>query len=373
MSPTAIKALRKFLPAYQAGTPFPDPAKRRAIWALTHCRTAEMGGHVHVCADCGKRDYAFHSCNHRSCPQCGGMGNAKWVKRELDKRVGAPYFMVTFTLPSQLRGLFFSREAKKVYDLFFHAASGSLADVLANPKWLGASKSGFTMVLHTWNQRMGFHPHIHTIVPGAGTDKHGRVVTGRNPAFLIPQKALRGVFRARFRDLLAASELSDELKTVDPAVWAMNWGVDLQPFGSGGNAIRYLGAYVCRSVIGNSRIASIQKDTVSFSWKDRAHGGLQRTETILGTEFVRRYLRHVLPRGLRSIRYYGFCHPAAKARRERIAFHTGCTLDFGAPKMEPPPAVSKCSQCGTPTLRFLYVTPKWKSARDPPGQKRKCA
>lgn len=301
------------------------------------------------------------------------MGNAAWVKRELEKRVGAPYFMITFTLPSQLRGLFFGREAKGVYDLFFKAASGSLADVLANPKWLGAKKSGFTMVLHTWNQRMGFHPHIHTIVPGAGTDKHGRVVTVKNPAFLIPQKALRSVFRARFRDLLAASSLSEEAKAVDPAVWKMNWGVDLQPFGSGGNAIRYLGAYVCRSVIGNRRITSMQKNHVSFKWKDRAHGGLERIDTLTGTEFVSRYLRHVLPKGLRSIRYYGFCHPAGKSRRERIAFYTGQPLELGAPPKEPPPAVSTCNHCGTPTRRFLYMNPRWKSGRDPPKPKRKCA
>jgi len=301
------------------------------------------------------------------------MGNAKWVKRELEKRVGAPYFMITFTLPSHLRRLFFSREAKGVYDLFFKAASGSLADVLANPKWLGAKKSGFTMVLHTWNQRMGFHPHIHTIVPGAGTDQYDRVVTVKSPDFLIPQKALRSVFRARFRDLLAASSLSAEIKDVDPAVWKMNWGVDLQPFGSGCNAIRYLGAYVCRSVIGNSRIASIQKDSVSFRWKDRAHGGVQRIDTVAGTEFVTRYLRHVLPGGLRSIRYYGFCHPAGKARRERIAFYTGRPLELGAAKPEPAPAVSTCPSCGTPTQRFLYLNPRWKSGRDPPKAKRKCA
>jgi hypothetical protein len=301
------------------------------------------------------------------------MGNAKWVKRELEKRVGAPYFMITFTLPSELRGLFFGGEAKEAYDLFFKAASGSLADVLANPKWLGAKKSGFTMVLHTWNQRMGFHPHIHTIVPGAGTDKNGKVLTVKNPAFLLPQKALRTVFRARFRDLLAGSSLSEQAKAVDPAVWQKNWGVDLKPFGSGGSAIRYLGTYVCKSVISDHRICSIQKDNVSFTWKDRAQGNLQRTDTISGTDFVSRYLRHVLPKGLRSIRYYGFCHPAAKTRRERIAFHTGRPLELGAPKPEPQTAVSTCSSCGAPTQRFLYLNPRWKSSRGPPTPKSKCA
>jgi hypothetical protein len=373
MSTTVIQALRRFLPAYRAGKPPLDHAKRRAIWALSHCRSAEMGGHVHVCPSCKKKEFHFHSCNHRSCPQCGSMGNAKWVKRELDKRVGAPYFMVTFTLPSALRGHFHGPEAKEVYDLFFRAASGALADILANPKWLGATKSGFTMVLHTWNQQMGFHPHIHAIVPGAGCDKHGRVVTVKNPNFLIPQKALRSVYRARFRDLLKESTLSEKLKNVDQGVWKLSWGVDLQPFGSGGNAIRYLGAYVCRSVIGNSRITSIKNDRVSFNWKDRANGGITRNATIAGTEFVARYLRHVLPKGLRSIRYYGFCHPAAKARRERIAFHTGRPLEVGPPPPEPKPSVRKCFHCGTPTQRFETIKARWKSARDPPKKLAKCA
>lgn len=373
MSATVIEALRRFLPDFQAGNPFLDPAQRRAIWALTHCRTDEMGGHINACPGCGKQAFHFHSCNHRSCPQCGSMGNAKWVKRELEKQVGAPYFMVTFTLPSELRRLFFGPEAKVAYDLFFKAASGSLSDVLANPKWLGAHKSGFTMVLHTWNQRMQFHPHIHTIVPGAGMDKNGKVVTVKKSNYLVKDEALRTVFRARFRDLLAASKLSDESKGVDPAVWEKNWGVDLKPFGSGGAAIRYLGAYVCKSVIGNRRITSIQNNTVSFTWKDRAHGKMQRSDTIAGTEFVKRYLQHVLPKGMRSIRYYGFCHPAAKNRRERIAFHTGRPLELGAPKPEPPPAISKCTHCGTPTQRFLYLNPRWKSSRGPPTPKRKCA
>lgn len=301
------------------------------------------------------------------------MGNVKWVKRELEKQVGAPYFMVTFTLPSELRRLFFGPEAKVAYDLFFKAASGSLSDVLANPEWLGAKKCGFTMVLHTWNQRMHFHPHIHTLVPGAGLNKKGEVVRVKNEKFLIPQNALRKVFRARFRDLLKDSKLSKETKKIDPAVWKKSWGIDVKPFGSGGNAIRYLGAYVCKSVIGNSRIASIQNNTVSFTWKDRAHGNIQRTDTIPGVDFVKRYLRHVLPKGLRSIRYFGFCHPVAKKNRERIAFHTGRPLELGAPKPEPPPAVSKCTHCGTPTLRYVYVKPKWKTARDPPKSKRKCA
>lgn len=370
MASNVIDALRRFFPEAMSQTPIADTPRRRAVWAMTHCRTAEMGGHVHACPGCGKKDFAFHSCNHRSCPQCGSLDTAKWVRRELRKRVGAPYFMVTFTVPAEIRSLFQGREAKSAHDLFFRAASSALADVLAHPKWLGAKKSGFTMVLHTWNQRMGFHPHLHTIVPGAGLDQHGKVVTVKNPAFLVPQKAIRDVFRARFRDLLAASELP---QVEDPAVWQRPWGVHLQPFGSGASAIRYLGRYVCHPVIGNTRIKHIGPDSVRFQWTDRAQGGLKREDCIPGVEFVTRYLRHVLPGGLKSIRYYGFCHPAAKRSRERVAMYTGTGVELGAPPPEPVAPPRTCANCGIPTQRFLYLTPQWKSGHDPPDPKRKCA
>jgi hypothetical protein len=124
---TVIGALRRFLPDFLRVHPVEDRARRRAVWALTHCRTATMGGHVHACEKCGTTHFAFHSCNHRSCPQCGAQDTAEWVERELDKRIGAPYFMVTFTLPQELRDLFFGKQAKEVYQLFFAAASSSLA------------------------------------------------------------------------------------------------------------------------------------------------------------------------------------------------------------------------------------------------------
>ena len=369
MAATVIDALRRFLPGHlREYRHAMNKAQRRAVWAITHCRTAEMGGHLHACASCEKREFHFHSCNHRSCPQCGKNATAEWVERELGKRVGAPYFMVTFTLPQELRDLFFSKQAKEVYQLFFAAAASSLTDTLANPKWLGAATSGFTMVLHTWNQRLYYHPHIHCIVPGAGIAADGRVVTVKNANFLVPQSALRSIFRARFRDALAALAREHPLPHIDPAIWQKDWGVDLKPFGSGENIIKYLGRYVCRTAIGDSRILSITDTHVSFRWKDRAHGNAACTETIEGSEFVRRYLRHVLPCGLRAVRYYGFCHPAAKAKRERIAFHTGRPLLIGAAAIAPekPAHIVTCPCCGEPMRKLLQLLPAWRRARPPP-------
>jgi hypothetical protein len=309
---------------------------------------------------------------------CGKDTTAQWVERQLERRVGAPYFMVTFTLPEELRPLFFTPAAKEIYQIFFSSASSALADMLANPKWLGAKTSGFITVLHTWNQKLYFHPHIHCIVPGAGMDAAGRVVTVKNSNFLVPQPALSMLFRARFRDALAElAELTQEqpLPVIAPDVWQKDWGIHLKPFGSGENIIKYLGRYVCRTAIGDSRILSVTDTHVSFRWKDRANGDAPGIETIPGAEFVKRYLRHVLPRGLRAIRYYGFCHPSSKAKRERIAFHTGRPLLIGPPQpvQTKPPHTVACPCCGAPMVKLLRLPPAWECSRAPPAKKRLCA
>ena len=369
MAATVIDALRRFLPDHlREHRHAINQAQRRAVWAITHCRTAAMGGHLHACGACGTREFHFHSCNHRSCPQCGRSATADWVERQLAKRVGAPYFMVTFTLPAQLRPLFFGAAAKEVYQLLFAAASSALRDTLANPRWLGAATSGFITVLHTWNQRLQFHPHLHCIVPGAGLDASGRLVTVKSPQFLVPQPALRRIFRARLRDALAAPTIQHDLPAIDPAVWQQDWGAHLQPFGSGERIIQYLGRYVCRTAIGDSRVLKITDTHVTFRYKDRANGDAPRTETLTGPEFVARYLRHVLPRGLRAIRYHGFCHPAAKASHERVAVHTGRPLLIGAAaltKPKPAHAVS-CPCCEHPMTRLRRILPAWRRARPPP-------
>jgi hypothetical protein len=364
MAATVIEVLRRFLPAWLAGHPPVSQAQRRAIWAINHCRTPAMGWHRYACKRCGHSEFAFHSCNHRSCPLCGRAATAEWVERELAKRVGAPYFMVTFTLPSELRRLFFGGGAKAAYDLFFDASAAALRDKLASPKYLGAVQSGFTGILHTWNQRLLFHPHIHYIVPGAGIDAMGRVLTVKNANFLIWVEVLAEAFRKHFLQLADHAGLP-----VDPAVRSMAWGVNIKPFGSGANAIKYLGAYVCRTAIGDSRIRAVTDREVTFTWKDRANGDRTRTETIPGTEFVRRYLRHVLPRGMRSIRYFGFCHPAAKTKRQLVAFHSGRPLLIGPfiTGANTKKHVVTCPCCDCPMIRTASASARQVHSRGPPS------
>lgn len=351
MRATVLAALRRFLPAFRATGPPLSAAQRRALWAITHCRTPALGGNAFGCESpqCGRVHFAWHSCNHKACPQCGRQATARWIARELAKRVAAPYFLVTFTLPAELRGEFFGPHAQQAYDLFFTGAARALSEKLAAAKGLRAAVNGFTAVLHTWTQRLEFHPHIHCLVPGAGLDARGRFVRVKQADFLVHVPHLRAAFRQQMYQRLKAQNWR-----VDPAVWTKDWGVQIQAVGTGAAAIKYLGTYVARTAIRDERLVAVDDHSVTFRWKDRARG---RTETLTlpGVEFVRRYLRHVLPQGLRAVRYYGFCHPAAKANRLRVQCHSGWVVDLGAPAAATPDLSAqsppRCPHCGGPTRR----------------------
>lgn len=359
---TVSAVLRRFLPPFLKTKPPLSPAQHRALWALTHCRTAALGGYRFDCQSCGRQHFAFHSCNHKACPLCGSAANARWVQREQRKLVNAPYFLVTFTLPAELRGCFFGPHAKAAYDLFFAAVSGALSEKLATDKGLRAAINGFTAVLHTWNQQLGFHPHIHCLVPGVGLNARGQLVRGKDSKFLVYLPHLQAAFRQHLFRLLKQHNWP-----VDPSVWDKDWGVHIQPAGAGRSALKYLGAYVARTAINDARLVNVTDSVVTFRWKNRKENR-RETSTITGVEFVARYLRHVLPRGLRSIRYYGFCHPAAKANRMRVQFHTGLAVEFGAavPADNVPSPTPVCAGCGKPMHLVLRLIAAYKE-RDPPA------
>ena len=223
MKATVSEVLRRFLPRFQETAPLLSPQQRRAIWAITHCRTAELGARAFECEGDGHIHFAFHSCNHKACPQCGRQAAARWVQRELAKRVNAPYFLVTFTLPSELRASFFGPHAKAFFDLFFAAVSGALAEKLASDKGLRAEVNGFIAALHTWNQKMEFHPHIHCLVPGAGLNARGKLVRVKDPEFLVYLPHLQAAFRQHMGRLM-----QEHGWQADPQVWALDWGVHIQ-------------------------------------------------------------------------------------------------------------------------------------------------
>ena len=360
-----IDVLRRFLPPWLKTKPPLAPPQRRALWAITHCRTAALGGQLFDCQGCGRQHFAFHSCNHKACPQCGSAATVKWVQREQRKLVNAAYFLVTFTLPAELRGCFFGPQAKEAFDLFFAAVSGALSEKLATDKGLRAARHGFTAVLHTWNQQLGFHPHLHCVVPGVGLNARGQLVRVKNSKFLVYLPQLQAAFRQHFY-----RRLKEHNWQVDPIVWDKQWGVHIQAAGSGRSALKYLGTYVARTAIHDARLVNVTDQSVTFHWKNRAQGNRRETSTIAGVEFVARYLRHVLPRGLRSIRYYGFGHPAAKANRLRVQFHTGLAVEFGAtvPAENVPANVPLCAGCGKPMQLLRRLIAAYKERGPPAAQ-----
>lgn len=361
---TVLGALRRFLPEWLKTAPPLSPQQRRAIWAITHCRTAALGGRGFACKPCAHIHFAYHSCNHKACPQCGAQATGRWIQRELGKLVNAPYFLVTFTLPAQLRGCFFGPLAKQAYDLFFAAVSGALSEKLAIDKGLRAQVSGFTAVLHTWTQRLEFHPHIHCLVPGAGLNAQGKHVRVKNHEFLVYLPHLQSAFRQHLYRLF-----QEQGWQVDPQVWRKDWGVHIQPAGSGVSALKYLGVYVARTAITDARLLAATQESVTFRWKDRSNHNRIETLTLPGVEFVRRYLRHVLPTGLRSIRYYGFCHPTAKANRMRVQLHSGRPVQFGSAHSAPSAATASscppCPKCGQ-AMHFIFSVSPSHTNRGPP-------
>ena len=362
---TVLGALRRFLPDWLKTEPPLSPPQRRAIWAITHCRTAALGGRAFACTGCGHVHFAYHSCNHKACPQCGAQATRQWMERELGKLINVPYFLVTFTLPAELRDCFFGPAAKLAYDLFFTAAAGALQEKLAADKGLRAHLSGFTAFLHTWTQRLEFHPHLHCLVPGAGLDAQGHYVRVKHPDFLVYLPHLQSAFREHLYRLLKQNDWP-----VDPQVWRKDWGVHIQPAGCGSAALKYLARYVARTAITDARLLAVGPDSVTFRWKDRAHGNRNETSTVTAVEFVRRYFRHVLPVGLRSSRSYGFCHPAAKANRLRVQLHSGQSVSLGSPESGPaaPTTTSSnppCPKCGQPT-RWVFSVSPFHSPRGPP-------
>ena len=361
MTATVIGALRRFIPFLRQTAPPWSKDQRRALWALNHCRTPALGGQAFGCTECGRVHFAWHSCNHKACPQCGRQATAQWIGRELQKLLPAPYFLVTFTLPAQLRGEFFGPHAREAFDLFFQGAARALAEKLAGDKDLRAQHHGFTAVLHTWNQRLEFHPHIHCLVPGVGLDGQGRLVRVKNAARLVHLPQLRAAFRQHCQRLFKAKQWP-----VDPVVWQQDWGVHIQPAGAGATALKYLGTYVTRTALSDARLLRVTATHVTFRWRDRANDR-SRKLTLPGVEFVRRYLRHVLPRGLRAVRYYGFCHPRARARRLRVRFLAGGPVSLGAAPSEPPQSAPPgCPRCDRPMKRLGTVPPQ-RHSRAPPG------
>ena len=298
---------------------------------MAACRTAALGGHVDGCHACGHQQISYNSCRNRHCPKCQGAARANWLKARADELLPVPYFHLVFTLP-EVFSLLALQNPRVVYGILFRAASQTLLEVAATPKHLGA-KIGFLAVLHTWGQNLLHHPHLHLVVPAGGLSVDESRWIHCRPGFFLPVRVLSRVFRGKFLALLRQAFQAGQLKfhgqlapRAKPAAFEhllnvavrQEWVVYAkQPFGGPEVVLKYLARYTHRVAIANQRLVSLRDGQVTFRWKDYAHGQAQKLMTVSTAEFMRRFLLHVLPRGLVRIRHYGFL--ANRRRQAKIA------------------------------------------------------
>jgi Putative transposase/Transposase zinc-binding domain len=355
--PTVAEVVRRYGPAYleRFGDRMPA-AHKEVLRHIAGCRTGELGTVLYRCEDCGRMHAVGRSCGDRHCPTCQRDKAEAWLAKQVERLLPCPYFLVTFTLPSELREVARSHQ-RAVYGALFRASSEALRALMADAKHLGAARPGFFGVLHTWGRSLEYHPHVHYVVPGGGLSADGAQWLPSRADFLVPVRALSILFRAKLRDILRREGL---LEQVDPSVWHRDWVVHSQPAGDGRGSLRYLSPYVFRVAIGDHRIVSCDDGRVTFTYR-KVGSKRQRKMTLDATEFLRRFLQHVLPAGFQKVRSYGFLSPgcavALELVRWLIALCHGWTFAPSARRDRTPVAATSpsCPECGGPLIRLGFV------------------
>src|ERR1035437_614119 len=381
-----------------AGTAFFEHSRKWFTWlhlkvltAIVCCRTSALGGHIDECSHCGHRAISFNSCRNRYCPKCQSNARDRWLEARRRELLPTPYVHVVFTLPGQLAALALQNK-REVYSLLFRASAETLLAVARDPRHLGA-EIGFFSVLHTWNQKLLHHPHVHCVVPAGGlAPDHTRWIAAPT-GFFLPVKVLSRVFRGKFvaglRELHATGRLEFHggLAPLQspPAFAAMlrslfrsDWVVySKRPFGGAEHALRYLGCYTHRVAISNHRLVALDNGLVTFRWRDSAHKNKKRIMSLAVEEFLRRFLLHVLPRGFVRIRHFGFF-----AHRRRATLLPLCRQLLAADAATPPPPPESasevaaplwlCPRCGGPMVLLERLTSTQARLRSPPRGAQSC-
>lgn len=303
------KIMKLHGPEYRSrfGLKMPENHKK-VMKATMHCRDGYYGYSDHYCEKCYAHVRLLNCCGNRHCPSCQSDKNQIWLAKQLDKLLPTNYFMVTFTVPKEVR--FVIRSNQKIcYDAIFKASSETLIELASNPKFIGCDTPGLFGVLHTWGRQLAYHPHIHYVVPGGGL-KDGKWISSK-ANYYVNMRAASKMFRGKFMEILKNAGLVDQVNKV---VWKKDWVVDSQSVGDGQSSLKYLAPYVHRVAITDSKIESFSESHVTFKYKKTEKVSVRRVRTMKlePMEFIRRFLQHTLPNGFMKIRYYGFLHPNSR-------------------------------------------------------------
>ena len=329
---TVADALRQHGAAYLANHPLLSTPQAKAWRGIAACRTAALGGQRLACDACGYSHWQYHSCRNRHCPQCGARAKDAWLQGQLAAVLNVPYAHLVFTLPHGLNALY-GAHPRWLIDTLFNSAAQTLNEFAANPKWMrvAGGKPAFSVVLHTWTQELVVHLHVHAVMACGVLAKDGRWSTpARKADFLFPVRALSAVFRGKFLAALTRAHHDGSIKDdpqAAPDAWAQRqrqlyqhqWVIYAKtPLGGPAQVLEYLSRYTHRTAIGNERIKAVTQHEVVFSARADDKGG-KRTVRLEGAEFVRRFMQHIVPTGLKRIRHYGVLASACKGERLALA------------------------------------------------------
>ena len=358
----------------------------KVLLAIARCRTAALGGHLDQCTRCAHRTaISYNSCRDRHCPKCQTAARDRWIAARRQELLPTRYLHVVFTLPHHL-ALLALHNKKVVYDLLFRTSAETLLEVARDPRHLGA-EIGFFSVLHTWNQKLGLHPHLHCVVPAGGVSlDHTHWV--RSPEnYFLPKAVLRKVFRGKFVAALkqayqdGALCFPERLKLLsEPKIFAAwlrplfrkDWVVYLKrPFGGPQYVLQYLGRYTHRVAISNHRLVSFADGQVTFRWRDSANQNEQKLACLSHDKFLRRFLLHLLPQGFVRIRHFGFLASRRRATTLPLCFQLLATAQEPSPDehsslIEGAPDLYRCPKCGGPMKVLERLTAVEIQFRSPP-------
>ena len=313
--------------------------QHRALRAIELCYTAALGGHKTRCDHCGHEGCAYNPCRNRHCPKCQGVTRAAWLANRQREMLDTPYAHAIFTLPQDLSPLIL-HNPRLLYGLLFRTVSQSLLDIAGDPKHLGAEIGGMA-ILHTWGGQLQHHPHLHCVLPAGGLAPDGSRWVPCRPDFFLPVRVLSRRFRRLYLEGLKALYGRGELtltgrcrELAEPKPWRRwlqavrdkEWGVYAKEPCDSAHILKYLARYTHRVAISNHRLVALQDGQVTFRFKDYKREGKLRTQSLDAVAFLRRFVLHVLPKGLHKIRYFGFlanCH-----RHQKLAH---CRTLLGQP------------------------------------------